>query len=416
MKQINHGLMFVLLLAGFANSATAQHWRPKHAGLPNGFTAKSVYGDGHSMMVANVNAFTGSQMYYTPDSSTALTGSPSSLGLYTGMESGVVKCVGIHFVAGIGGVFKSHDNGVHWASVGTTGAVASYALYSFQDTLYASMGSGTGVPYISADTGLTWTSIGYTGSLVTAFLKCNGILYAGSTGGLQYTSDYGVTWNAVTAPATLSGQSIVGLTQLGGNVYAACSNGVFKTSDNGHTWSNVLTESMFCITTVDTSLMGGTASHGIFQSDRNGSGWVQVNSGLPPSGGLLQTVNYISYNDDYVIAAVQSDSAIYVTDLSELGLHAPLATKEIKAIATAGISFMATPNPASDEIAIHCLNANSDKVTISLCDMTGRCHTAMTAVACAPIKIALRDIPAGMYLLHIAQNGNHEVHKIIVEK
>src|SRR4051812_35852615 len=83
-------------------SAQAQTWRPKNAGLPGSFYAKSVYGEGNMILVANNSPSSGSPVYYTPDSSTAFTGTVSSLGLYAAVETGVVKAHGLHFIAGIG--------------------------------------------------------------------------------------------------------------------------------------------------------------------------------------------------------------------------------------------------------------------------------------------------------------------------
>jgi hypothetical protein len=68
----------------------------------------------------NIPGFGGAaHMYYTPGTSTSFAASPSLLGSYAAVEPAVVIAAGLHFVDGSGGVFKSHDNGQNWASVGT---------------------------------------------------------------------------------------------------------------------------------------------------------------------------------------------------------------------------------------------------------------------------------------------------------
>ena len=394
--------------------ANAQTWRPKGRGLPSGFAAKSVYGEGSLMMAANVSAFSGSQMYYTPDTLTPFAGSPSSLGSFSAMETGVVKCRGIHFAGSIGGVYKSHDNGQHWTSVGASGSTACYALYGHGDTLYASFGAGLGIPNISVDTGVTWTPVtGYSGSLATAYLKYNGVLYIGSTGGLKYTADGGATWNTVSTPTTLGGQTIVGIAELGGNVYAACSNGVFKSADNGATWANVLAQSMFCLTTIDTSLFGGTNMYGVYQSDRSGTNWTQLVNGLPPSGGVHQTVNYISSNDYFVIASAQGDSAVYVIGLSELGLHAPGTTTSINTTGQGKMSATVFPNPARKDVTIRFENVTTEKKIITISDVAGRNIKTVDCLNSSAV-IDVSDFAEGIYFIHLISGNEQLVKKLVI--
>jgi|GEM_PF-6438401 len=409
--------LYTILLAvttvSFPGVTHAQTWRPKHAGLPAGFSAKSVYGEGSIILVANTSGFSGDQMYYTPDTATAFAGSPSSLGSFSQMETGVVKCMGMHFVASINGVYKSHDNGHTWTAAGTSGAC--YALYACHDTLYASLGAGLGACEMSVDTGLTWVSIGYTGSLTTAIYKYNNILFVGSTGGIKYTPDNGATWSTVSSPSTLNGHSIVGITSLGSAVYAADDNGVFKSTDNGGTWTNVLAQSMFCLTTIDTSLFGGTNIYGVYKSNQSGGGWIQLATGLPPSGGVYQTVNYISSNDYYVIASAQGDSAIYVIDLAALGLHAASAL-ETQSLKNPALEITVLPNPASDALTISLPPATPGIFSVSILDMTGRCVSCTKAENKATLTMSVKELATGTYILHAAQGNKIATRQITIIK
>lgn len=412
MKKVIYTAVLSSLLSSTFMCLEAQTWRPKNAGLPSGFNAKSVYGEGAMILVANTSAFSGSQMYYTPDTSTALSASPSTLGAYSAMESAIVKCMGLQFAAGIGGVFKSHDNGHTWVAAGAAGA--TYALYSCNDTLYASLGAGLGVAKMSTDTGNTWLDIHYTGALTTCFVKANGILYVGSTGGITYTADNGTTWNTVTTTA-LRGTSIVGLAAFGGNVYCACSTGVYKTTDNGVTWTRVLAQSMFCLAAVDTSLFGGTATSGIYRSDNTGTNWVQINTGLPYTGSAAYTtVNFISYNDYYLIASVQGDSAIYVTSLADMGLNPSPATTRVPAIHQ-NTSFSLYPNPAGNSVIVKMNDATGTSL-VNIYDLTGKNVKTISSNRQTTVTVDLADVPAGVYFVAVGQGYERSVKNLVIIK
>jgi hypothetical protein len=394
-------------------NSQAQTWRHHNMAIPSGFAAKTVYGEGTSIIATNNSAFSSdAQVYYTTDSSTAYTG-VSPFASFTTAETPIVKSHGILFAGTSNGIYKSHDNGHTWAT--TPNVTIEYSLYAHNDTLYAGVGAGTGVPQRSIDTGNTWTSIGYTGSLATSFLEYNGVLYVGSTNGLQYSSDFGATWHTVSAPSGLTAVSIVGIAAMGNSVYAACSTGVYKTSDNGGTWTNVLAQDMFSLTTVDTSLLGGTAQNGIYQSSQNGSSWTQINSGLPFTGvAAYLTVSYITYNDNYVIAAVQGDSAIYVTTLGTLGLH-PSSTTNIRSIAGTTFDPKIMPNPASNEVTIQLSNSSKENVQVSIYDITGR-RVKIDQYIPGNIKVDLTDLVSGSYFIQVNQGSMSTVKEVSVIK
>jgi hypothetical protein len=269
---------------------------------------------------------------------------------------------------------------------------------------------------MSVDTGQTWVSIGYPPFIATVFVKANGVLYVGSNNGLKYTADNGATWITPPFSSGLSGPIITGLAKLAGSVYAACSTGVYKTIDNGANWNVVLPKSMFSLTTIDTSLLGGTNNSGIYQSNQSGTNWNQINTGLPFVGAAsYNAVNCIAYNSQFVIASLQGDSAIYVTNLADLGLNptTPPPPSAIPDAANAQHNLIVHPNPANDAITLTNITPGSH---VLICDIAGK--TTFESVATGTILyIKTEGFPVGLYLIRVASNNEQTtIRKFVVSR
>lgn len=390
----------------------AQSWRDKNEGLQPAFGAKNIYGEGTSILVTDGALGFSNHLFYRPDTSTAFVASTSSFGGYGAVLSQIVKAKGALFAGTTDGLYRSTDNGTTWTrSSAATGYI--YSLYAINDTLYGGVGTGSGVVKMSVDTGQTWVSIGYPSFMATTYVKANGVLYVGSNNGLKYTADNGTTWTAPPFSSGLSGPIITGLASLGNSVYAACSTGVYKTIDNGSNWSLVLPKSMFSLIAVDTSLIGGTNTWGIYQSDQSGTNWNTINTGLPFVGsGSYYAVNALAHNSEVLIASVQYDSAIYVTELSALGLHpaAPTGIYETKkSPATINIS----PNPASTVVTLSVAETNNTPIYVRINDITGRTIFSITSNS-TQTTIDVSGIKAGLYFIHTSQGNNTTVQKISI--
>lgn len=411
MKQI----YFIITAATLTVSTAtlhAQSWRDKNEGLQPAFGAKNIYGEGTSILVTDAALGFTNHLFYRPDTSTAFVASTSSVGGYGAVLSQIVKAKGALFAGTTGGLYRSTDNGTSWTrSSATTGYI--YSLYAVNDTLYGGVGTGLGEVKMSVDTGQTWISIGYPSFMATTYVKANGVLYVGSNNGLKYTADNGTTWTTPPFSSGLSGPIITGLASLGNSVYAACSTGVYKTIDNGSNWSLVLPKSMFSLIAVDTSLIGGTNTWGIYQSDQSGTNWNTINTGLPFVGsGSYYSVNALAYNSEVLIASVQYDSSIYVTDLSSLGLH-PAAPSAINETKNSAIAMNIFPNPASTAITLSAPETNSAPIRISINDITGRTLLSTTSNT-TQTTIDVSEIKAGLYFIHTSQGSNTTVQKISI--
>jgi hypothetical protein len=413
MQKIHYAILVAGLLAGACNKSQAQNWRDKNEGLVPTFIARHVYGEGTSILAVNSVLGAGNQLFHRPDTLTSFMPTASNIGL--GAQSKIVKAKGALFIGTTSGLYRSTDNGVTWTlSSGTPGYV--YSLYAINDTLYGGVGTGLGEAKMSTDTGQTWVSIGYPGFMATTFVKANGVLYVGSNNGLKYTADNGVTWTTPPFSSGLSGPIITGLASLGYSTYAACSTGVYKTVDDGANWNVVLPKSMFSLTTVDTSLIGGTNNSGIYQSDQSGTDWNTINTGLPFVGAAsYNAVNSIAYNSELLIASLQGDSAIYVTSLADLGLH-PSTTpppSSVTATADSKNDVSVYPNPASDLVSINVGNDPAAEVTIEVMDVMGR-KIYTTTSRRAETVISVSNLNAGCYLVCVTLQNTRTTRKISI--
>ncbi len=402
----------IALLALTTMHTDAQTWRGKHNGLPTGLSPKSVYGEGTRILVTNSTGFSGNQVYYTPDSSTAYNYSASAIGLYATPESHIVKCMNVLFIGSSGGIFKSHDNGKTWSATPTI--TAAYSIYSIHDTLYAGI-SILGLK-MSVDTGNTWTDVGISGTTVVSIFKSGPTLYAGGTSSLQYTNDGGTTWNSVTAPSSILSAAVTDIAGLGGSVYAGTNNGVYKTSDAGRTWARVLAQSIFGLTAIDTTLLAGTSGSGIYMSDATGTNWNQINSGLPHTGvSSYNTINAIAYNDQLIMCAAGGDSSVYIIGLGELGLHPTMATTATPNKVKDEVAATIYPNPAKDEVTIS-LNSTAEPTIITLYDVTGHNIRSVSAHNVPSVTMSLSNISAGVYSVGIITGNDQTIKKLVITK
>lgn len=417
MRSNYYSILAAILLTTTTGTTQAQNWRHKNEGLPSKLIAKTVYGEGKSILVTNSTLGTSNLLFHRPDTTTAFASTTSSFGPYSGVLSQIVKAKGALFAGTTDGLFRSTDNGVTWApasSSSTSGYV--YSLYAINDTLYGGVGTGLGKAMMSTDTGKTWTSLGYTGFMAANFVKQNGVLYVGSSYGLVYTPDNGATWKT---PVTtgLYAPIITGLATLAGSVYAACSTGVYKTIDDGANWTVVLPKSMFSLTTIDTALLGGTNNSGIYQSDKSGTNWNTINTGLPYVGaGSYNAVNCITYNSEFVIASLQGDSSIYVTNLSDLGLNPTTPVPPTTGLtAKEGTNIVADiyPNPTTDRISVDFRRSTNEPISINIMDASGRLIYSTTTTN-SKTEINLEQMAQGNYYVHITQGSTTTTQKISI--
>jgi photosystem II stability/assembly factor-like uncharacterized protein len=132
------------------------------------------------------------------------------------------------------GIYRSSDEGTSWtlSNTGLTNTGVS-ALAASDSNLFA--GTYGGGVYRSTDGGTDWFGAGLTGHFVAA-LALNGTnLYAKTyDAGLFVSTNYGASWTKFDSGST--GEGIVSLAADTSNLYAGSSNGVVYRPESGITW------------------------------------------------------------------------------------------------------------------------------------------------------------------------------------
>jgi hypothetical protein len=221
-----------------------------------------------------------------------------------------------------GGIYKSSDGGNTWTAENngllstTIDAVAVDPNNSLN--VYA---IGNGQIYRSANAGGSWTrlaqAVGVSGSLAIAQTNPSTV-YAGSSAGLIYSTNGGVSWNSTTVPVPVVSMSPYGY-QLGvvvvvdpnhtNTAYAgASSGGVYQTTDAGATWIPVNTFPGLTFPPIVTSLaISGTSTlyaatpNGLYYMSNGGGVWTKA--ALGSIGGTPALVAVDAANNVYVAFA-----------------------------------------------------------------------------------------------------------------
>ena len=197
-----------------------------------------------------------------------------------------------------GGVFKSVDGGVSWASASS--GLASSPIYALAidpatpTTLYA--GTYAGI-FKSTDGGASWAlaSNGLTNLHVHTLAvdpASTTTIYAGTErqgGGVFKSTDGGASWSAVNNGITELYVSSLAVDQQEPNViYAGTYRGLFRSTDGGASWlaaANGLPSANWVRALAlnpgtPANVYAGTYDSGVFRSNDGGTSWVAANSGL----------------------------------------------------------------------------------------------------------------------------------------
>ncbi len=199
-----------------------------------------------------------------------------------------------------GGISKSIDSGVTWAD-SSTGLPAYSQVFTLAidpttpSIIYAATNGGV---YKSIDSGANWVACGslsYLGGIVvvrTLVLdpKTPTTIYAGSSGEVYKSINSGGTWT--TSTSGLTNQAVRNLAidpQTPSTLYVATLNGIYKSTDSGSNWSpsNAGLPSASRLVVIDpknpSTLYVGINGQGIFKSVDGGASWTIFSAGLPNS-------------------------------------------------------------------------------------------------------------------------------------
>jgi hypothetical protein len=256
----------------------------------------------------------------------------------------------------------------------------------------------------TTDTGNTWTSTGYQQPDGIAFLVYNGIAYASSLTGLQYSTDNGQNWHYVTT----IGSVVNDVEVFNDTVYVATNMGVYKGTGDPAQWIGTITKNSLCLCNTGLSLLCGTQQDGVWQSNAVGTAWFSKSDDLPYTGsGVLRPVTELSYNDFYVMANVRFDTTGVVHYLYTM----PIAALSISSGNVALDQLQVYPNPARDVLYIN-TGKSSTGFKVVLMDLNGRMVAQQSYNNASTMQLVLPNLAAGFYVLNVS-DGNSSVSKKI---
>lgn len=286
-------------------------WEPANVGLAN---ARSFFIDGSNLYAGGYDE----GIYKSSDNGEIwakmlTTGS----GFYV---HAIVENGGVIIAGGVGGIYRSIDDGINWTNVGG-GSVLSLTVsgaYVFAGT------SNQGVKR-SADNGATWTNTSsglenlyptdHNNYIFYAMAAVGGNVFAGGefsslyglygsfdflfSGGIYKSTNQGASW--VASNNGLGGMDVTCFESANGYVFAGTIRGVFRSVNMGLSWelanNGLGSQIITALFAQGGYLFVGTLNKGVFRSADNGATWTEVNSGLVD--GALQ-VKCFAAKDGYL--------------------------------------------------------------------------------------------------------------------
>ena len=244
-----------------------------------------------------------------------------------------------------------------------------YSIYIINKKAIA--GTSNGILY-SSDNGVTWTQ----STSVTTDTFCsvymvgaNAIAASYSNTGLWYSSDSGVTW---TQSASVTTGDFYSVYMVGTNAIAA-STGLWYSSDSGVTWTqsaSVTTGDFYSVYMVGTHAIA--ASTGLWYSSDSGVTWTQSTSALTSlftsvymvgthAIAASNSTNGLWYSSDSGVTWTQSASALTSSfnSVYMVGTHAIAASNGLWYSSDSGVTWVQSNKTSGTFLSLYMLGTNA---------------------------------------------------------
>ncbi|MDP4199226.1 MAG: hypothetical protein Q8922_05645 [Bacteroidota bacterium] len=305
-----------------------------------------------------------------------------------------------------GGVFRSSDHGAHWAS-SSTGLFSAKKILSLAVDRHGNVFAGDSVQgvFLSTDDGQSWNSRSAQmpdSTTWSLMVTPSGMLYAGTTGYILFSTDLGDTWTPFSTPYG----KIYGLMSDSSNgVYAGSDqNIIYETYAGSSSWRFAQPTGIGLIyrgmATDGQALYAASTGYGqglgVFKSS-NGIQWDQIGPGTDPS---IYSLVATPYGD---ILAGSMHGYIFM-------LSGP--PRSVSKSGSNGLSVSAYPNPFASNIRVHLTMSASRVLSLALYNQMGERVASLYDGWCPSGERTVewtRSIPPGSYFLVMQSDSTRTV-------
>ena len=303
------------------------------------------------------------------------------------------------YAGGFGEVCFSDDRGENWSLFNLNLSLNSfvYALIIKENYLFAGVGNdnNNGVYRKQLDApGWTKMSNGLEeNSSVNSFVIHDNKLFAGTDAGVYVSTNNGIDWNLASSGIDTN-LSVKSLFTIKRNIIAGTNDGIFFTTNNGTSWhksSGLPANSVVtCFTGNDRFVIAGTYGS-VYASSDNGVNWVKINEGLDS---IISFYSLTSLGDFFyggTGAGITTMNTVLKFDYNALSHFVDDNTEE----------WLLYPNPVSEELIIKMPVSSSERITVSVFDLTGKLLLSKVFDNYADIRINTFSMNQGLYIIEI---------------
>jgi len=305
------------------------------------------------------------------------------------------------------GVFRSTDEGIHWAAADTNPARSPVnsilkvgnKIFAGAGYYYWQFGERGGV-FKSTNNGATWLTTGFPDSAVSS-LGANGRdLFAGTLRTIYRSTNEGATWTA--ANNSLPRARVYSFAAFDNNILAGIANGVYLSTNLGTSWAAANTG-----LSVDTlgwnypliayahNLFVGTRQ-GIFRSTNRGTNWVSVSEGL--TGAATKIYSLAVQANTFFVG---TEDGVWLRPLSEIVTSIDV-NPDVPEVFILEQNY---PNPFNPTTTIRYGVPRPSAVSLKVFDILGREVATLvngeTKVGRYEARFEGRDLSSGMYLCRL---------------